>query len=194
MMADVVKIEGLGEISARLKKLPEQVERRVLTSAMRKAGTVIEDIARDNALSMFQGEGFMADHIGTRGKKRKHLGPGIGGGAYVAVLSDVKEGGLKQVKKLTGQKVAARSKFGIRHIFAQDKATRRASTNKTGLTGFKGGPAFYWRFLEFGTSKMPARPFMRPAAQAGSGRASAVAIEEMKKGIERVAKKLAKRK
>lgn len=23
--------------------------------------------------------------------------------------------------------------------------------------------AFYWRFIEFGTSKMPARPFMRPA-------------------------------
>lgn len=27
-------------------------------------------------------------------------------------------------------------------------------------------PAFYWRFLEFGTVKMPARPFMRPAFDA----------------------------
>lgn len=26
--------------------------------------------------------------------------------------------------------------------------------------------AFYWRFLEFGTVKMPARPFMRPAFDA----------------------------
>lgn len=25
---------------------------------------------------------------------------------------------------------------------------------------------FYWRFLEFGTSKMPARPYLRPAAEA----------------------------
>ena len=29
--------------------------------------------------------------------------------------------------------------------------------------GNPGGDTFYWRFLEFGTSKMRARPFMRPA-------------------------------
>ena len=30
-------------------------------------------------------------------------------------------------------------------------------------------PAFYWRFLEFGTAKMGARPFMRPAFDARRG-------------------------
>lgn len=32
--------------------------------------------------------------------------------------------------------------------------------------GGKGGDTYYWRFLEFGTSKMPARPFIRPAMDA----------------------------
>lgn len=37
----------------------------------------------------------------------------------------------------------------------------------TGLTGrvFIEGDAFYWRFLEYGTVKMTARPFVRPAAE-----------------------------
>lgn len=37
----------------------------------------------------------------------------------------------------------------------------------TGLTGrvMIGAEAFYWRFLEYGTVKMSARPFVRPAAE-----------------------------
>ena len=35
---------------------------------------------------------------------------------------------------------------------------------KTGKSGaFNPRDPFYWRFVEFGTSKMPARPFMRTA-------------------------------
>jgi HK97 gp10 family phage protein len=32
-----------------------------------------------------------------------------------------------------------------------------------GIVGVKRGKAFYAKFLEFGTRKMPARPFLRPA-------------------------------
>lgn len=32
--------------------------------------------------------------------------------------------------------------------------------------GGSGGDTYYWRFLEFGTSKMPAQPFLRPAMDA----------------------------
>lgn len=34
---------------------------------------------------------------------------------------------------------------------------------KQGKKGDKSQDAYYWRFVEFGTSKMSARPFMRPA-------------------------------
>jgi HK97 gp10 family phage protein len=49
--------------------------------------------------------------------------------------------------------------------------------------------AFYWRFLEFGTSKMRARPFMRPALQENVGRATDVAVGELNKALDRLAKK-----
>jgi len=35
--------------------------------------------------------------------------------------------------------------------------------NRVGKKYTVEGEAYYWRFIEFGTSKMPARPFLRPA-------------------------------
>lgn len=40
----------------------------------------------------------------------------------------------------------------------------------SGLVGFDNPRVFYWRFLEFGTVRMPARPFVRPAAEAEAQR------------------------
>jgi HK97 gp10 family phage protein len=46
-----------------------------------------------------------------------------------------------------------------------------ASRKTSGRVGVEGGtgktdPATYWRYVEFGTRYMPARPFFRPAADA----------------------------
>jgi HK97 gp10 family phage protein len=43
-----------------------------------------------------------------------------------------------------------------------------------------GGDTFYWRFLEFGTSEMPARPFMRSAIASGAEKALNATVEAMK--------------
>lgn len=40
------------------------------------------------------------------------------------------------------------------------------ATTARGKAGVKALGAYYWRFVEFGTSKMAARPFMRPAFEA----------------------------
>ena len=45
--------------------------------------------------------------------------------------------------------------------------------------GNPGGDTFYWRFLEFGTEKMPARPFMRPAAAEGAQEAYAAVAQTL---------------
>lgn len=42
---------------------------------------------------------------------------------------------------------------------------RNRQKNRTGKA-YAVTAAFYWRFIEFGTSKMAARPFMRPAFEA----------------------------
>lgn len=45
--------------------------------------------------------------------------------------------------------------------YAKTKANKKAG--RAGQVYKDSGATFYWRFIEFGTSKMPARPFLRPA-------------------------------
>jgi HK97 gp10 family phage protein len=48
---------------------------------------------------------------------------------------------------------------------------RNISASTRGLTGRVeiGVDAFYWPYVEFGTVRMPARPFIRPSAELESG-------------------------
>ena len=48
-------------------------------------------------------------------------------------------------------------------ILARVGVTGGAQQGKGG--GGNGGDTYYWRFLEFGTSNMAARPFLRPAME-----------------------------
>lgn len=60
------------------------------------------------------------------------------------------------------------------------KAVYRLSWNKT--------HAFYGRFVEFGTSKMAAKPFMRPAYDAARAKAVKAVQERMAVELKKVAK------
>ena len=60
----------------------------------------------------------------------------------------------------------------------------RKTENKAGK-GNPGGDTYYWRFLEFGTRKMRARPFMRPAYFQGVEKAEAAVADELAAGIDR---------
>lgn len=83
---------------------------------------------------------------------------------------------------------------GIRQGKAQYKDTaynrRKGRVGKTYKTA---GEAYYWRFLEFGTAKMAARPFLRPAFEATKSRAVEIIKERLGKAIETQAKKLARK-
>ncbi|RRA25875.1 hypothetical protein C3O70_07610 [Cronobacter sakazakii] len=46
--------------------------------------------------------------------------------------------------------------------------------------------AFYWRFVELGTSAMPAHPFVRPAFDTRQEEATQVAIRRMNQAIDEV--------
>lgn len=48
-----------------------------------------------------------------------------------------------------------------------------------------GGDTFYWRFLELGTSKMPARPFMRPALENNVDKVVGTFVEDLSGAIEK---------
>lgn len=51
-----------------------------------------------------------------------------------------------------------------------------------------GGDTWYWRLIEFGTVKMPAKPFMRPAIAAKEQEAAAVFISTFKKLLDKAVK------
>lgn len=56
-----------------------------------------------------------------------------------------------------------------------------------------GGPTPHWRLLEFGTEKMPAKPFVRPALANNINAATDVFVREFTKAVDRAIKRAAKR-
>ena len=80
------------------------------------------------------------------------------------------------VQKSAKTKVPVLTGTIMRNIKKRKQRTRNKFTATTGVgvlsdrSGRQSGTdAFYWTFVEFGTSKMPARPFLRPAFEENKG-------------------------
>lgn len=71
--------------------------------------------------------------------------------------------------------------------------SRNRRLGRVGKTYQTQGEAYYWRFVEFGTSSQPARPFLRPAFENSKERAVQVMKERLGKAIETQARKLARK-
>ena len=77
------------------------------------------------------------------------------------------------------------------------RAARRANADLIMRVGVRGGAkdpktgdpraTFHWRFLEFGTSKMAARPFMRPSLAENAQKVSDTFTAELRKAVDRIA-------
>lgn len=85
----------------------------------------------------------------------------------------------KQIREASGQ---------YRQTFAVGVRQGRAR-NKDGS---KKELPFYWRFMEFGTSKMPARPFIRPAFEAKKEEAVEAIGKKLDERIQKYASELHK--
>lgn len=57
----------------------------------------------------------------------------------------------------------------------------------------KNAPTPHWRLLEFGTEKMRAEPFMRPAAEFSAEDATRTFVDEYGKAIDRAITRAAKK-
>lgn len=71
----------------------------------------------------------------------------------------------------------------VKKKYANNKRNRRM--RRDGNAYDVDGSAFYWRFLEFGTKKMRARPFMRPAFEAKKEAALQTFTTELAKAIDK---------
>lgn len=154
------KVTGLKELGQRLNALERKTKNRIAVKAMRRGGVIIRDQARANAPVLKQ----PVPHR-RAGTLRKAISTRtkIEKGGKVRTYIWVKGLKTKQILKFKG---------------------------KSGKSGsYNPRDPFYWRFVEFGTSKMPAKPFMRPAFQQSKETAAKEIITTLREEIIREGKK-----
>ncbi|MGY6085113.1 HK97-gp10 family putative phage morphogenesis protein [Stenotrophomonas sp. SM006] len=163
-MSEQVKIDGLDGLLRSLREAPKAIQGRAVQTGMRKGGNVIRDDARRRAPKE---SGFMASQIVTRrANSRSRQRAGVGqGGEYFTV-------GVKT---------------GRRRKYANTKRNRRRG--RVGKVYEEAGWAYYWRFVEFGTKKMRASPFLTPAGEAKGPEAAQVIINETWAALDKQLKK-----
>lgn len=164
-----MQMEGLEELRRALRMLPENVQKNVLASATQKGAIVIRDDARPRVPVLQQADprrkaGALRDAVrATRGKRNGSVGSAF---VYVRMLT----------KKAIAKFKRGRAAAGLRVKGAANP-----------------DDPFYWRFVEFGTSKMAARPFLRPAFEAKKIDAAERIKDALREGIEKEAAKVAGR-
>lgn len=105
----------------------------------------------------------------------------------------VRTGGVRRnIRARPGRPVggaAATVIVGVRKLTKKQISKLKA---KGGRAAQNASDAYYWRFLEFGTSKMAARPFLRPAFESRKVEAAHMIKDALRKRIEAEALKLRK--
>jgi HK97 gp10 family phage protein len=141
------RIEGLAELRQVLRQLPDKIQKKALDRAVRGAAKITRDEAmrlapvRGRTTSMEVGSGASPVTIETQRRGEARF-----------IRNQRKKGRWSALFRLPG--------YLRRHI-----AVRRVRTGPE-MALFTVGPtrsAFYGMFLEFGTRKISARPFLRPA-------------------------------
>lgn len=149
-----VRVEGLKELQKAMQSLGRKTSNRIAVKAMRKGGAVVRDKAR--MLAPVLKESVPQRRAGTLRKSiqsRTKVGKNGRTDTYI------------WVKKLSTKQVL---KF-------KEKSGKSSAYNPL--------DPFYWRFIEFGTSKMPARPFMQPAFQQSKEQAAQAIIDTLQQEI-----------
>lgn len=168
-----MQITGLDQISEKMKSVTRELRFKGGRFGMRKAANFVAQQAKLRAQAMNdpQTAEDISKNIAVRFSSR-----------YAKQTGDIKF----RVGVLGGAKQYANTKENVRK-------GRAGGTYKTG--GDKsnpGGDTFYWRYLEFGTSKIAARPFMRPAIENNVEQTIGIFATEANKAIDRALKKAAK--
>ena len=167
-------ITGLDEFREKLKAVTDDTRFKGGRAALRKAAQVVRDRAREGATRLNDSatpediaQNIVERWNGRRFKKTGDLAFRVG------VL-----GGARQYADTSENRRAGR--VGESYEVGGDK-------------GNPGGDTYYWRFLEFGTEKTPARPFMRPAMESSAGEVADTFVREYGKAIDRAIKRARKK-
>jgi HK97 gp10 family phage protein len=164
-MAVTVKIDGLAEVMARMSALPQEIAGGNKSPLLVTLRRMGSRIAKDAQSRVPVDTGTLRDNIITSRLPKKRRAAGEEG---VEVTVRYKAKGYK------------------------DNARNRR-LGRVGGDYKNYGPLFYAKFLEFGTSKMQARPFMTAAFEANKGALPEIFKTEMSRAIEEAVQKLARK-
>lgn len=175
-----IKMEGVEELLGRFKEVKHDVRYRGGRFALRKAAQVIRDAAKENALRL--DDPLTAENISLNiverwsGRRFRRTGDLM---FRVGVL-----GGARSRTK-DAHRAARRRPAGVKSLSELGEVEGKGRGNP-------GGDTFYWRFLEFGTQKAPAKPFLRPAMQKNVREATDTFVREYGKSIDRAIRRAKK--
>lgn len=147
-----IEIQGLRDIERAMLALPGKMDKKLLDQGLIQGAMLVRDEAR-NKVPLLR----VPDARRLRGTVQRAIRAGrVRPEQYTATV-------WVRVRPLTG---AQRTRF----------------KKKRGKGGGADNPRdpFYWAFLEFGTSKHPARPFMRPAFESRKFAAVTKAIDTLR--------------
>jgi len=143
-----------------LKQLGPKLEKKYLNKALRKGAVIVRSAAQARAKAFDDPKTPQQVWKEIAIFRSTELGRKNGG---VALQIGVK-GGAKKYK--------------------DNKNNRRQK--RVGQTYMGPGAVYYWRFLEFGTSKMRAQPFMRPALANNVDAVTKAITDEINSGIDKI--------
>ena len=148
---ETVKVEGLEQFRARLEQIPRELRRRVLRNVLAAGAREVRDTARRaapvlsglNLSAPYRKPGTVRDAIRVRTSKAARQAGDVG--VFV------------NVKPVDGAKYRTATVRGL----LGGKTKVRLLVKRSARGAHNPNDPFYWRFLEFGTAKMAARPFLQ---------------------------------
>lgn len=156
-----VGVSGTRDILDALERLPKKVDRPLLNRSLLVGARLIRDLARQLVPQL-----QVPDPRRVRGVLRRAIqAAAIRPDEYTATT-------WVRVRPLTRRQIANFKR----------KQGKGAANNPN--------DPFYWIFVEFGTQKMPARPFMRPAFESRKLAAVNAAIDDMRERVQAEIRKL----
>lgn len=160
-MAQTVRVEGLRELEKKLKALADEIGGKKAAQPVKAALRKAGRVVQKDAQSIVRRKtDLLHDNIIVTTAKR--LKPGS-----------------------FGMNVTVRAKA---RKYADNAKNRRAG--KVGKKFKDYGALYYGRFLEFGTSRMPPYPFLRPAFERNKGSLPNIIRDELALAIQKAVAKL----
>lgn len=157
-----VQMEGLGELLRRMEALPREITGRNGGPIRRALGRAARTVRDEVRKSAPVRTGNLRDNI-IAARVRHDRPAGVAERFVVSVR-------------------------GKRKRYAGTRANRRAG--RVGKSYQVDGTAYYWKFIEFGTAKRAATPFIGPAFSASAGNALREFEVTLGKDLDKLVRKL----